>query len=199
MTKIALTTAVAFALFTLLACTQNTPTTPQPGLPLTLEVFGDFNCPHCARFVLLAEPELRRTFHPDRELRIVHRHYPFLTETSHSAAKGAECARAQQKGPSYIHAAYLRRADGGAPLTDTGIEDAALAAGADAAKWQACMDTESPTEQVIRDLEDGKKRRAPGAPALFLQGRLLNWESCGDLVEQITRALREETGAEQAQ
>jgi protein-disulfide isomerase len=135
--------------------------------PVTVVAFSDFQCPFCAR----AAPVLRRLerAYPGK-LRFVYRHQPLPSHPqARRAAEAAECAREQGRfwemhdrlfetqdrlGDSDLRA---RAADIG---LDRGAFDACLASGRTAARWE-------------RDLAASRRYGLTGAPAFFINGRLL--------------------------
>ncbi len=74
---------------------------------MTLEVYGDFQCPICARHSLTVEPLLVSQYAANGTLRIVHHDIAILSSTadgeSERAARGGYCATQQGKYWDYAH------------------------------------------------------------------------------------------------
>ena len=79
---------------------------PLPGEKPLLTEFGDFQCPHCARFALTVVPEIRRELVETGQADYEYRHYPFLGPESYAAAEAAECARDQDAFDRYHDLVY---------------------------------------------------------------------------------------------
>jgi protein-disulfide isomerase len=65
--------------------------------PVTVEVFEDFQCPYCARFTQLIEPQLIESFVRPGVARLVFRDLPFLGEESRWAAVAGRLAALQDR------------------------------------------------------------------------------------------------------
>ena len=158
--------------------------TPAGEPPLLIE-YADFNCPHCARFALTALPELERTYIATGKVRYEYRHYPFLTETSQTAAEAAECARDQGRFKAFHDSAYMLSITKEGPLTLDDIAGAAVTAGSNLQEIEACLAAgrhrATVQEHVRRANEDGIR----GTPTLLLDGETLNWRDWDHLTALI--------------
>ncbi|WP_336327033.1 DsbA family protein [Halovenus sp. HT40] len=61
------------------------PVLGDPDAAVTLEVFEDFNCPHCQDYNTEQFPEIESEYLDSEQIRYVHRDLPFLHETSWQA------------------------------------------------------------------------------------------------------------------
>ncbi len=77
---------------------QNKATPTDITLPLDVEVYSDYNCPHCATLVPYVY-QVVETYGED--LNLEKRHLPFLTDSSYTYAYAAEAARDQDKFDEY--------------------------------------------------------------------------------------------------
>jgi hypothetical protein len=66
------------------------------GAPVTVVVFGDYQCRACASFVLDVQPAIESDFVDEGIVRYVYRHYPTLGRESLRAAQASECWAAGQ-------------------------------------------------------------------------------------------------------
>jgi protein-disulfide isomerase len=120
--------------------------------PLTMEVYGDFQCPVCARHSLDVEPTLVNKYVTAGQLRIVHHDIDLLgrgTDESKIPAIGGYCANEQGKYWDYSHWIYNNQ-DGenvGGFRRDRVIK-IAVAAGLDEAKFTACLDDPAAAAEV---------------------------------------------------
>lgn len=65
------------------------PVLGDPDADITLEVFEDFNCPHCQDYNANGFPEIRSEYLESEQIRYVHRDLPFIDPTSWQAASAA--------------------------------------------------------------------------------------------------------------
>lgn len=82
----------------ILFLSQNKETPKDISLPLDVEVYSDYNCPHCATLVPYVNTVVE-TYGED--LNLEKKHLPFLSETSYTYAYAAEAARLQDKFDEY--------------------------------------------------------------------------------------------------
>ncbi len=89
--------------------------------PLVLEVFADFQCPHCLRYAAIVEPELVENYVKTKKLRIVFKHFPVLGRESVLAASAATCAGEQEKFWIYSNRLFKERARAGTSPPNGGL------------------------------------------------------------------------------
>ena len=145
--------------------------------PVTLEEFGDFQCPPCGAF----HPELKKleAKYGDR-LRVIFREFPLVPTHEHAltAAKAAEAAGLQGKfwqmhGMIYENQKNWHKLFDVRPI----FEGYATQLGLDMARFKRDM-----TGQEVQDriFKDGKRAHAlgvKGTPTVFLNGREVPFES----------------------
>ncbi|MFN8517877.1 MAG: DsbA family protein [Chloroflexota bacterium] len=68
-----------------------------PGAPVTIDVYADFQCPYCQRFSLLVAPELIDSWVRPGQARLVFHDFAFLGEESRWAAVAARLAAQQNR------------------------------------------------------------------------------------------------------
>jgi protein-disulfide isomerase len=140
-----------------------------PNAPVTLEEFGDFQCPSCS----LASSIIRNLEHDyGPRLRVVFRQFP-LTMHSHAleAAKAAEAAGLQGRfwemhDLLYEHQSAWSEAKNVQPLF--GAYAANL--GLDVDRFQKDMQTPEVNARVASDMELGVSRGVMNTPTLFING-----------------------------
>jgi protein-disulfide isomerase len=135
------------------------------GLPVTVVVFSDFQCPACR---LLADNlETVRKKHP-RQIGVVYRHYP-LPNHPHaaSAARASECAGRQGRFEAYHNALFQEQTS----IGDTSwIRFAMRAQVPDSAAFSECMGDSRMSAAVERDLRDAEQLGVMGTPTLLING-----------------------------
>ena len=175
------------------ARTQNT-----QGESLLLTEFGDFQCPHCARFGLTLLPVLERDLIGPGTVRFEYRHYPFLGPESFDAAEASECARDQGVFREY-HDALLQLTDREERLTRERLVSTAGELKLETPRFSLCLESGDKKPRVLEDLEYGSNLGVRGTPTLFLDGKEVTWRSYADLKEQILRGSRKGRAKERPQ
>ena len=172
------------------ARTQDTPEETRAkelqGESLLLTEFGDFQCPHCARFGLTLLPVLDHELIRPGTVRFEYRHYPFLGPESFEAAEASECARDQGMFREY-HDALLHLTDRDEHLTRESLVDTARGLKLDTPRFSLCLESGEKKPRVLEDLEYGSNLGVRGTPTLFLDGKEVRWRSYSDLKDQILR------------
>lgn len=135
--------------------------------PIEMIEFSDFQCPFCQR----AYPTLMKVLdtYGDR-IRLVYRHYPLKNHPqARPAAEAAQCANEQGKFWPYHNLLF------GTPsqLSDAELKQAAVTIGADAAAFNACVDSHKYSKDVDVDIAAGDDAGVSGTPAFFINGRAL--------------------------
>lgn len=139
-----------------------------PNAPVTLVVFADFECPHCA-----AEfPELRKAV--DRfagRVKLVYRHFPLSAHPrAKVAAVAAEAAHEQGKFWEMAGLIFSHQTQ----LEDANLQAYAQQAGLDQAAFQASFGAKKGQPLVEADRAAGEKLEIQGTPAVFVNGRQFN-------------------------
>ncbi len=156
------------------------------GERLLLTEFGDFQCPHCARFGLAVLPALERDLIGPGTVRFEYRHYPFLGPESFDAAEASECARDQGVFREY-HDVLLQLTAREERLTRERLVSTARDLGLETLRFSLCLESGEKKARVLEDLEYGSNLGVRGTPTLFLDRKEVRWRSYSDLKEQILR------------
>lgn len=133
--------------------------------PVTIVVFGDFECPFCVRGTETIE-ELRELY--GNELRVVYKHSP-LPFHSHAqlAARAALAAQAQGKFWSFHDALYARQAK----FDEDDLFEIAREIGLSMKKFKKAMNSLELDEAIERDQALAMSLGVSGTPAFFVNGR----------------------------
>lgn len=141
-----------------------------PGLRMTVVVFSDVECPHCARYHDFLFQDVRPLF--DGHLQIVFKHFPLRSLHPHSsrAATALEAARLQDRFGEMYDLLRPRYAHLGA------VDYSQLASqlGLDPIRFAADMESEAVHRRVLADLETAVRLGLTTTPSLFLNGRRLD-------------------------
>lgn len=141
--------------------------------PLTLEEFGDYQCPPCGTFY--PEVEKLRTEYGDK-LRVVFRQYPLTQAHQHAltAAHAAEAAGLQGKFWEMHGQLFRNQRDWAKDAAPQAIfEGYARAVGLDVARFTRDMNSAEVDARVVADHERAKSVGVKSTPTFFLNGREL--------------------------
>ena len=143
----------------------------ETGAPVTLEEFGDFQCPPCGAL----HPELKKIeeeYGP--RLKVVFRHYPVIALHKHAlqAAHAAEAAGLQGRfwemhDMLYQNQAQWDKADDVRPI----FSDYARSLNLDVQRFNNDMDGTEVSKRILADQDRARSLRVKGTPTLFINGR----------------------------
>ncbi len=134
-----------------------------PGAPVTIVEFSDFDCPYCKQEASVLSDLLARY---GGKVRLVYRDYP-VHATAARAAEAARCAQDQGK--------FWEMHDWLFQNTDRRSADqytqAAVTLGLDAADFKACLSEGRNASRVAADQKAGAGYGVRGTPAFFVNGK----------------------------
>ncbi len=144
----------------------------QAGAPVTVEEWGDYQCPICRQFTLttgaqLADQDIRRG-----AVKLVWRDMAFIGEESGLAAEGARCAAEQGMFWQYHDKLYAEQRGentGGFPVPF--LKKFAGAIGASQAAFDACIDSHRHAAAVKAETDAGRTRGVRATPTFFVNGQ----------------------------
>ncbi len=159
-------------------------------------MFGDLECGYCKR----SSAELARleATYGDRVL-FVFKHFPMNPDcnagvknkkhrSACDAAKASVCAKEQGFFWAFHDLAYKNQHQ----LGVDSLRTYALAAGADGARYDACMSNDAPREVVLHDAAAGTSLDIHGTPRIYINGHLYR---SGTSAEVMARAIEVALGA----
>lgn len=150
---------------------------------VTLEMFEDFQCPHCLSFTLQFEPMLFEEYVVPGKVRIIFRNLPILGPESANAAIASTCAAAQDKFWPYQKELFLAQADAGqltSEQLDKGrfaiqpLQKMADAVDIDAVAFDACMQDDATIARVNEDIRAAQTAGFRGTPSFLLNGKAVS-------------------------
>ncbi|WP_437297593.1 thioredoxin domain-containing protein [Sorangium sp. So ce426] len=144
----------------------------EPLAPVTLVVWGDFECPFTSRYMATLE-QLKQAYGPDR-LRIVWRHFPLAfhknARPAHLAAETVFRLGGAEAFWKFHRLAFANQR----ALTPESFEAWAAESGVDRAAFRAAFDGQRHAPKIDRDLEAGQATGVRGTPATFVNGVLVS-------------------------
>ncbi len=145
--------------------------------PVTLEEFGDYECPPCALFHPVAKM-MEKEF--GSRLRFVFRQFPLIQTHKHAlaAARSAEAAGLQGKFWEMHDLLYANQATWH-EATDVGpiFEGYATNIGLDLARFRRDVASEVVARRIFLDQKRANDLGVNGTPTVFMNGRELEFES----------------------
>lgn len=139
--------------------------------PVTVEEFGDFQCPHCASFARRTEPELRRRYVDTGVVRFIWRDYPWIGKESERAAIAARAAARQSRFWPYHDALYAHRfPENSGHLDDAYLRGIAQRLGLDMSRFDADRRDPRIQAQVRSEMGFAEALGMSGTPAFLING-----------------------------
>lgn len=151
-----------------------TPVIGDPEASLTVQVWEDFSCPHCATYSLDALPKLRSEYIDEGRIRYEHHDLPIPVNQQWSWAT-ASAARAVQDQTDaetffeYTHALFENQGSYSMDL----IASLAADVGADGELVRAAAENVTYRPVLEADKQAGLDMGAEGTPAVFVGGELV--------------------------
>ncbi len=148
--------------------------------PVTLQVFSDFQCPHCR----VAAPLLHQLADEfPGKVRVVYRHFPLNAHPlARSAARAGVAAQLQGKFWS-MHDLLFEHQD---ELSEEKIVGLAKEAGLDMKRFKKDYASKETDERVSLDRKEGEAAGIQGTPTIFVNGRKyeLPFEDLPDYIKE---------------
>ena len=148
---------------------------------VTLVEFTDYNCGFCRSSVA----DVQKMIGSDKNLRVVFREVPILSESSRDAAKWALAAAKQGKHKAFHDAMF----EGDKP-SDASIRLAAQKAGLDMAKAEADASSEVVSAEIEANLAMMQKLGVGGTPAFIIGDQILEGALGYDALKQAVADVR---------
>lgn len=139
--------------------------------PVTVVIFGDYECPFCKKAYDTAEVQMRKEYVDTGKVKMVFRDYPLdnIHQNARPASEAAQCALPQGKFWEYHDALFDQQEKLGS------IDYVKLAGdlGLDTVVFKSCFDNKTYAAEVEADREAGIAMGIEGTPATFINGELV--------------------------
>jgi protein-disulfide isomerase len=162
--------------------TDGAPVRGEPGAPVSIVEFSDFQCPHCKRL----QPILEKVLEDYRgQVKVVFKQFPLVSVHPDAAGAAAGALAAGKQGRFWQFHDKLFGGDQ-EHEAQADLEKVARDLKLDVKKWQADLD--GARAQVAKDRADGEKLEINGTPTLFLDGKRyrggLEYEDLKDWIDE---------------
>ncbi|MEX1023162.1 MAG: thioredoxin domain-containing protein, partial [Dehalococcoidia bacterium] len=148
-----------------------------PGAPVTLIEYSDYQCPFCRRFWAETEPVLIEQYVETGRASIEFRDYAFLGPESYQAAEAAACAADQDQYWNFHDLLFLRQgAENSGVFSDENLaryagELQAAVPAFDVDAWQTCFDAGTYEDDVVASAQQAAREHGiASTPTLIVDG-----------------------------
>ncbi len=161
------------------------PTWGNPGAPVTIAEFSDYQCPFCSRAVPVLE-RIKKEYGPDK-VKIVFRDMPLPSHArAPFASQAAHCAGDQGKFWEYHNALFENQSK----LEDKDFDQHAKTLALDEAKFKECYTTKKHQALVDKSAKEASGHGIQATPSFVINGVLLQGaQPFEKFKEKIDRAL----------
>jgi protein-disulfide isomerase len=146
--------------------------------PVQVMEFGDFECPHCAEFALVTEPDIRTRLISTGIVAFRYFDFPLSGfEHSWTAHIAASCAEDQGKFWEMHDRLYSSQDEWNSLGTNNPVKVMTRFAGdigLDVDKWKTCVTTQATAARVRGNQAEGLRRDFKGTPTLFIGKRMFS-------------------------
>jgi protein-disulfide isomerase len=141
--------------------------------PVTLEIFGDFQCPVCGEFARTEEPTLLHDYVDTGKVRFVWHDYTWIGDESLDAAQAARCAGNQGHFWDYHNYLYShQRGENLGQFSPANLESFAASLGLDQRTFNACLEGGQDGLAIRNALQQGVGMGIDVTPAFLVNGDL---------------------------
>jgi protein-disulfide isomerase len=141
--------------------------------PVTLQMFGDFQCPVCGQFARTIEPAFFPQYIDTGKVKFVWRDYAWIGDESFVAAQAARCAG--QQGHFWAFHDYLfahQHGENIGDFTQANLTQFAETLGLDTSAFSACMGSGKEYQSIKASVDFGVSMGVDVTPAFLVNGDL---------------------------
>lgn len=158
---------------------------------ITVVEFFDYHCGYCKR----ALPTINGLVKADKNVRVVFRDLPILSEDSSLAARAALAVHIVSPSKYFDFHTKLMKMNG--KFTETILTDAAKSVGVDSTKFKEALDSKAITKMLDATQEVAKDIGVRGTPAFALPGEVIPGAVSLDELVDIIAKIRKERSAKE--
>ena len=164
--------------------------------PVKILEFADFECPACARFSVVTEPDVRTRIIDTGLANITYYDFPLnMHRNTVAASNAAACADEQGKFWPMHDRLFQAQDEWNGEATDSPkpfFKRYAQEIGVDVTKWETCYDARKYQKRISANLADGLRRGVPSTPTFVignkLYARMLTYDDMKAIVDSDAKA-----------
>jgi protein-disulfide isomerase len=158
--------------------------------PVLVEMYGDFQCPHCAAWEASTYPTVQQLVQQGK-IRFAFHNFPFIGNESFALANAAMCAGDEGKFWEAHDFFYANQQPENSGYWNESQLIAALdQVGAASPQAQQCVHNH-PYYSWLHTQSDGASQRGvTGTPTVFVDGKVLNYEGPQALIQAVNNAAK---------
>ncbi len=163
---------------------------------VTVEEYGDYQCPFCAQFHKQDQPQLISDYiTSNKSVRFIFKPFPFIDQNkgnreSHTTVEAAYCAVDQKRFWDYDNALYdNQKPENSGFWTSDHLKALAKALQLDTSAFNSCLDSNKYKNQASDDATAAQNRGVTGTPTFFVNNKLVNYTDYNSLKTAIDAAL----------
>lgn len=141
--------------------------------PITIVEFSDFQCPFCKRFHETTLPLIEKNYIGSGKVKFVYRDFPIqnIHPNAFPAALASECADEQGKFWEYHDQIFVNQSNWKDLDVSTAVnafKQYAIELGLNTAEFNQCFESAKFSDEVGKDLQDGRIYGVTGTPGFFI-------------------------------
>jgi protein-disulfide isomerase len=164
--------------------------------PVKIEEFADFECPACAGFATITEPDVRSRIIDAGLANLTYYDFPLTQHRNTLAASNAAaCADEQGKFWPMHDRLFAAQDEWNMEATDSPkpfFKRYAGEIGLDVAKWEACFDARKYQKRISANLAEGLRRGVGSTPSFVIGNKLYrgmnSYDEMKKIVDSISKA-----------
>ena len=145
--------------------------------PVQILEFADFECPACAQFATLTEPDVRKTLVTTGKASYRYFDFPLpMHKNTWAASNAAACADEQGKFWEMHDMLFTNqdRWNGAATSSPKGaLKGYAQSLGLDVPKWEKCYDEERYRPRIASNRAEAERRHVESTPTFVIGGKMI--------------------------
>ncbi len=164
--------------------------------PVKILEYADFECPGCARFATITEPDVRTRIVEPGLASITYYDFPLtMHRNTLAASNAAACADEQGKFWTMHDRLFQAQDEWNGEATDSPkpfFKRYATEVGVDVAKWESCYDARKYQKRISANLADGLRRGVGSTPSFIIGNKLYRdmggYDEMKAIVDSIAKA-----------
>jgi protein-disulfide isomerase len=164
--------------------------------PVKIQEFADFECPACANFSVVTEPDVRSRIITPGLANVTYYDFPLnIHRNTIAASNAAACADEQGKFWPMHDRLYQQQTEWNGEATDAPkpfFKRYAQESGVDVARWEACYDARKFQKRISANLTQGLRLGVNQTPSFVIGGKLysglISYDALKATVDSIAKA-----------